>query len=151
MKTMSLSKRTPFLVAVVASGFLIVAFMKGMRQDTVEPVRVSVKHRAPLVGVVVGGVLIVGAQAATHVGVSDPPSSLPLGHRPPGQFNTANAFKLPKRAPPPPAGPVLLSLNKPVFSSARGNLADPNTITKQIAKRDWIKDRFQFAKDMRFV
>ena len=137
MKTMSLSKRTPFLVAVVTSGFLIVAFMKGMRQDT-EPVRLSLKHSPR------------AAQAATHVGVWDPPSSLPV-ERPPGQFNTANTFKLPKRAPPPPAEPVLLSLNKPVFSSARGNLADPNTITKQIAKRDWIKDRFQFAKDMRFV
>ena len=102
----------------------------------------------------VGGTMSACTKKGCSAGIPPPPPTplLPPPPPPPPQPNfslvQARAMAAEDKPPHIPLEPVLLSLNRPVTSSARGNLAPPNTVTQSIPARDWIKDRFQWAKDM---
>ena len=55
----------------------------------------------------------------------------------------------PRPVPPPPPKrePHLISGGKPAISDVRGNLADPSVVTNG-KQGDWLKDRWQAAKNM---
>ena len=53
----------------------------------------------------------------------------------------------PPPPPPPKREPHLISGGKPAISDVRGNLADPSVVTNG-RQGDWLKDRWQAAKNM---
>ena len=53
----------------------------------------------------------------------------------------------PPPPPPPKREPHLISGGKPAISDVRGNLADPSVVTNG-KQGDWLKDRWQAAKNM---
>jgi len=79
--------------------------------------------------------------------VVPPPSPLPSPPPPP-----ATAAPPPRNTesmPPPPVlkVPKLLSAGRPAKASVRGNLAPASVVTSS-STNDWLKDRWQAAKDM---
>lgn len=102
--------------------------------------------RAPVVLLIVASVFLALAFVRQSMRQHQRAVEIPHGEEVPKR---AILRQTPPQTPMPPPLPLLrklLSKNRPVTSSARGNLAEPGTITQNLQNRDWIKERFQFAK-----
>jgi hypothetical protein len=88
------------------------------------------------------GILRGAAAAAAAAAVV---GSSPVMRVPPAP-STRIAAALPQ---PQPVVVTLISLGAPVTASARGNLGPPSVLTSGAVTRDWLRDRWQAAADMR--